>query len=138
MIDEVEEVSETVAEFSEEADALICSIKKVDQGMNGNQERRSLVPRQEDWMLDDPLSPAKENKASSSLPRSYKDACINYDRMMEEEEEENDGWWFNDGWKSHITVDNTGRIPNIVLSDELKNKMAKRWNRSLIVSVLGI
>ena len=86
-------------------------------------EERPLVSRQEDWMVDEALS-LKKTDTIPVKTKSYKDACLKDYGSMDEEEEEEDRWWCNDGWKSCITVDNTGSIPNIVLSEELSSKMA--------------
>ena len=52
-----------------------------------------------------------------------RDACVSDDVLLNDLEDKEDGWWRDEGWKSSISVDTTWKIPNIVLSEELRVKM---------------
>lgn len=68
----------------------------------------------------------KEVLKGSSPIHSYKDACTKDDVVLVDTDEEDEEWWRDDGLKEGITIDKSGKVPNIVISDELKKRMAKR------------
>ncbi|XP_028789038.1 uncharacterized protein LOC114745067 [Neltuma alba] len=53
------------------------------------------------------------------------------------DEEEEDEWWLNDEWRSRLQVEQTSKGPNIILLPEYRASLAKRWRKTLIVTVLG-
>lgn len=123
MVHDKQSVSEDVAVSKEEADALMRSRKKLDNIEGSVQGGRPLVARQKDWMIDDPISHDKEKIVDTTKQKSYRDACVSDDVLLNDLEDKEDGWWHDEGWKSSISVDTTWKIPNIVLSEELRVKM---------------
>ncbi|XP_028796759.1 uncharacterized protein LOC114752196 [Neltuma alba] len=131
---------EAVVSSSEEEDALARSRKKVRTGPDVVAKGRPVVPRVEGWMetvevMDDEVEEEKR--------KTYRDACMKEKslegvgaQVMDEENE--DEWWMNEeGRQSRIKVEQTPKGPNIVLLPEFRATIAKRWCRSLIVTVLG-
>ncbi|XP_028777961.1 uncharacterized protein LOC114734506 [Neltuma alba] len=119
------------AQSVEEADALARSRKKVRTGDAVVVYGRPVVPREEEWMTDD------TGPMESETPRkSYREACANTDGLSSEDEEE-EGWWFDEGWRRRLKVENTNRGPNVIVLPEFKKKLARKWRLTLFVRLLG-
>lgn len=67
--------------------------------------------------------------------RSYKDDMLQggwHDRLLGRMRKTKNGG----GWKAFISFVKSRRVPNIIIYEDLQKKMARRWKRSVIVSVL--
>ena len=57
--------------------------------------------------------------------------------MEEEDYDQENDWWSDGRWQEHIKVEQTFRGPNILIPAEEKQRLNRKWNRSLIVKLLG-
>ncbi|XP_028802579.1 uncharacterized protein LOC114757662 [Neltuma alba] len=123
----------------EEHDALDRSHKKVRAGETIFSLEQRLVPRVEEWMTDDNQARATESdkgktpSTASTTWKSFKEA-VTKEITMEEEEED---WWSNDRRKERISVSMTVNGPNMIILPQEKERLALRWQNTLIVKLLG-
>ncbi|XP_028803258.1 uncharacterized protein LOC114758373 [Neltuma alba] len=118
---------------SEEVDALVRSRKKVRTGDGTLSNDQSLVPRLEDWMSDDAEDVSQK---VVSPTKSYQEACSNQNTTTMNEDDEGE-WWHGDGWKTKLRVEITEKGPNVIVLPEFQRKLAKKWETSLFVRLLG-
>lgn len=137
--------SEVVVTSSEEDDALARSRKKVRMGPDVVATGRPVVPQVEGWMETDEMIQDEKGEGTimpdEEKRKTYREACLKDQKLegmgVQVVEEEDEEWWTKEGWRSRIKVEQMPKGPNIVLLPEFKATLAKRWSRSLIVTVLG-
>ncbi|XP_028801546.1 uncharacterized protein LOC114756776 [Neltuma alba] len=69
--------------------------------------------------------------------KSYRQACSSKDNGPSCDEEDEEAWWFDEGWRNKVRVEQTTKGPNVIIMLEFKEKLARKWRLSLIVRLLG-
>ncbi|XP_028802559.1 uncharacterized protein LOC114757642 [Neltuma alba] len=134
----------------EEIDAMDRSQKKVRKVEGEFSSDLSMVPRVEEWMagemmgveegdLEPLAAEADEGSGKKQKKLSYKEACVNEIGGDTEggDESEEEEWWDGKKWESMIRVEETERGPNVIILPEAKDRLRKKWRRSVIVKLLG-
>lgn len=137
------------AKTSSESDARVQRKNKGRKVAGEFSNEQTLFPREEDWMVDNEDTSAETEDLESKMEdgfgkkeipkRSYRDAFTHDKGTFDDEEDAGfeEDWWSNERWKERIQVVQTARGPNVLIPEKEKQRLNRKWERSLFVKLMG-